>query len=119
ETKPESESKPDPEVKPEEEKPAADKEPTVDEKPADDKASPQEDKPDSERTPQLPVEIIPRDYLLLPAVGSYGKAAIHTDPIDYLLARGKWKFPTEGEEVESSSGAKRKWEAKQANEEGL
>lgn len=84
--------------------------------------SPQSDseanKPTAQKPASLPAEIVPRDYLVLPAVGSYGKAAIHLDPIDAQISNGKWKMPSDGDEVEVRGGVSRQWNEKRASEKG-
>lgn len=78
-----------------------------------------EEQPAADEKPEPAAEIILRDYLALPAVGSYGKAAIHTDPIDAQIASGNWKTPVKGDAVKVTGGAERLWSEKHANESGI
>ena len=56
-----------------------------------------------------PEVIEPADYLLLPRVGNYRRAALHTDPVEAAVASREWSAPNPGDEVLSTSGQARAW----------
>ena len=104
---------PDPEPAEQAAEPTTEELPPVEEQPATEEA------PAEAAPPDVAAEIIPRDYLTLPAVGNYGKAAIHTDPIDAQISSGNWKSPVKGDEVKVPGGVERHWKDRQASETGI
>jgi pimeloyl-ACP methyl ester carboxylesterase len=64
-------------------------------------------------------QVIPlRDALLLEPVGRRGRVAVAPDPVQALIASGRWTTPAAGDVVVAASGAERRWEAATADEAG-
>jgi dienelactone hydrolase len=55
-------------------------------------------------------EIVPRECLVLPAVGSYGRMPVHRDAVEAQIVAGTWKAPTAGDKVTIFDGSTRTWE---------
>jgi dienelactone hydrolase len=75
------------------------------------------DNSNSQSSP-LPATIIPTDYLLLPAVGEYGRLLLHRDAVEAQLAAGRWRVPADGDTVEGLDGKQKSWRAAQADGDG-
>jgi len=67
---------------------------------------------------ELPASITPTDYLVLPAVGQYGRLALQRDAIEAELVAGKWKPPTAGDVVKTADGKSATWSAAKADGDG-
>ena len=52
-----------------------------------------------------------RDFMVLPAVGHYGRLAVQQDAVELQQITGKWKAPTEGEMVVTGDGGTKAWRA--------
>jgi poly(3-hydroxybutyrate) depolymerase len=72
------------------------------------------------KTPtELPAAIVPTDYLMLPAVGQYGRLPLQRDAIELQIITGKWKNPNVGEPVKSFDGKMSLWSAVKAGDDGV
>ena len=71
------------------------------------------------REPSLPDQIKLTDFLTLPMVGTYGRAAVHVDPIDAAIAAGTFTMPSAGEELIVSDDRTVKWRAATTNDQGV
>lgn len=60
---------------------------------------------------ELPPVIAPQDWMVLPRVGDYHRAALHIDPIEAQVARGEWAAPKPGEQVRAAAGGDIAWRA--------
>ncbi len=56
-----------------------------------------------------PSEIVLDDFLVIPKLGVYGRVPMHRDPLEALLATGKWKSPEDGDSIDASVGSSRRW----------
>ena len=65
-----------------------------------------------------PAVIEPKSCLALPQVTSSGRWALHRDPIEAQIVAGTWKPPAAGDSVELPGGARRTWQAIQADPDG-
>ncbi len=61
---------------------------------------------------------IATEFLVLPAVGRYGRVPLHQDPLQALLARGKWSAPLAGSSVSRFDGKLKTWVAASADSTG-
>ncbi len=52
-----------------------------------------------------------REFLVLPAVGHYGRLPIHQDAVEAQIVSGKWRPPVEGEQVGSEKRDQKFWRA--------
>jgi len=66
----------------------------------------------------LPDEIVLRDYLVLPAVGVYGRAPFHLDALEALLVEGRWTHPQPRETITDPEGIIHQWELALADRDG-
>jgi predicted esterase len=73
--------------------------------------------PQSDQTAPLGDTIVPQEYLVLPAVGQYGRSPLHRDAVEAQLVTGQWKMPTAGDSVEWN-GKKEVWSATKADDAG-
>ena len=60
-----------------------------------------------------------RDYMVLPAVGHYGRLAVQQDAVELQQITGKWKAPVEGETVVTGDGGTKAWHAATAKDNTL
>jgi pimeloyl-ACP methyl ester carboxylesterase len=65
-----------------------------------------------------PATIIPHDYLVIPAVGQYGRMPLHRDAVEAQLVRDDWEPPAAGNTLESPDGDQESWRAATADENG-
>jgi len=63
-------------------------------------------------------EIVPQRGLAIGRVSSGGRAPVHTNAIEAMVAAGEWTMPAEGDEIELPGGRTRTWNAIEANENG-
>ena len=63
-------------------------------------------------------EQVPRQCLVIPSVGRYGRSAVHRDAIEALIVAGKWATPKAGDTVTLPDGSTRAWEPLGAREDG-
>ena len=68
--------------------------------------------------PAAPAAIAPREALAISGVGTHGRTALHTDPIEAMMVAGTWKPPRAGDTVTLPGGDKRAWVAAQAGADG-
>lgn len=74
---------------------------------------------ESQPTPtELPVTIVPTDYLLLPAVGQYGRLPLQHDPLEAQIVAGTWKKPAPDDAFPIANGKSEKWSAAKADDSG-
>lgn len=66
----------------------------------------------------LPMTITPSNFLVLPAVGQYGRMPLDRDPIEAQIVRATWKAPADGLAVEAADGSTRAWRAADVDEHG-
>ncbi len=78
-------------------------------------ASAEEPQPDEAA---LPATIVPADYLLLPAVGQYGRLPLHRDAVESQLVAHTWKVPSQDHAVETSDGRHETWRAAKSDDAG-
>jgi dienelactone hydrolase len=50
-------------------------------------------------------DLVPRDALVIPPVGRYGRSAIHLDAVEALIVAGKWQTPKADDQLQSPNGA--------------
>lgn len=65
-----------------------------------------------------PDTIVPADYLLLSAVGQYGRLSLHRDALEAQVVAGTWKVPAAGDAVELPDGRRETWQAAKADDGG-
>lgn len=65
-----------------------------------------------------PVPLTPRECLVLPPVGHYGRAPFHQDALERLIVAGKWKAPKARDEVAVPDGKPRQWQPLRAEKDG-
>src|SRR5689334_3884221 len=65
-----------------------------------------------------PATIVPTEYLVLPAVGQYGRLPLHRDAIEAYLVTGTWKEPTPGATLKTTDGKLSMWNAVKAGDDG-
>ncbi len=63
-------------------------------------------------------EIPIRSALVIGNVGSYGRAPVHTDAIEYALVTGTWQPPTAGDLLRIAPDQQRTWVQVDANDKG-
>ncbi|WP_146588930.1 alpha/beta hydrolase-fold protein [Posidoniimonas polymericola] len=66
-----------------------------------------------------PLEIVLRDYLVLPLVGEYQRTIVTRDPIDAAIVSGKWQAPVAGDKVTGDDGKPYQWKRQQAAADGV
>jgi predicted esterase len=66
----------------------------------------------------LPITIAPTDFLVLPAVGQYGRLPLDRDAVEAQIVRGTWHAPADGDQVKADEGEPEVWRAAQLNEQG-
>jgi predicted esterase len=69
-------------------------------------------------TPATPATIVPTDYLVLPAVGQYGRLPLQRDAIEADLVAGTMKEPTPGATLKTADGKLSMWNSVKAGEDG-
>ena len=62
--------------------------------------------------------IVPTEYLVLPAVGQYGRLPRQRDAIEADLVTGVWKEPTPGATLKTADGKLSMWNSVKANDDG-
>ena len=62
--------------------------------------------------------IVPTEYLVLPAVGQYGRLPLQRDAIEAELVTGTWKEPTPGATLKTADGKLSMWNAVKAKDDG-
>jgi dienelactone hydrolase len=62
--------------------------------------------------------IVPRDWLVIPPVGRYGRSATHLDAVEARIVAGTWAAPKAGEGVPLPGGMTRTWEATRSGDDG-
>jgi hypothetical protein len=67
----------------------------------------------------VPATIIPTDYVVLPAVGEYGRLPLHRDALEAQIVAGSWKSPEAGDTVEALDGKQEIWQAVTARDGAL
>jgi dienelactone hydrolase len=65
-----------------------------------------------------PSVIIPTDYLVLSAVGQYGRLPLHRDAVEAEIVAGTWKPPASGQTVKAPDGKMSMWSAVKAAADG-
>lgn len=79
-----------------------------DETPTDEKQA--EDKTQDEPSlTALPNEIQLTDFVTIPIVGVYGRASVHIDPIDAMMAAGDFAMPKPNDEITTSDDRNVRW----------
>ena len=58
------------------------------------------------------------EWLVIPSIGSGGRAPFHTDVIEAAIVAGTWTAPRAGEAVRLPDGSEKTWEAATPNENG-
>jgi pimeloyl-ACP methyl ester carboxylesterase len=71
-----------------------------------------------DQTPALPITITPTDFLVLPAVGQYGRQPLDRDPIEAQVVRGTWSAPADGDQVKAADGESKAWHKATVDEHG-
>jgi predicted esterase len=71
-----------------------------------------------DRAPALPITITPTGFLVLPAVGQYGRMPLDRDPIEAEIVRGTWKAPADGGQVKAADGEAKAWRPAQLDASG-
>jgi dienelactone hydrolase len=66
---------------------------------------------DVRETDVPPATIEPDEYLLLPAVGHYGRLPIHQDAVESQIIADEWQPPTAGESIETADSGSKTWRA--------
>ena len=85
-------------------------EPQDDDAKADDAEGPESAEDEVPKpAPELPKEIAFSEFVTIPIVGSYGRAAIHVDPVDAAIVAGTFKMPNAGDEVVAHDGRTARW----------
>ncbi len=59
----------------------------------------------------VPATIELHDYLVLPAVGNYGRLPLQQDAVEAEIVAGKWRPPSDGATVELPDGEQKSWQA--------
>lgn len=65
-----------------------------------------------------PSTLLIRDWLVIEAVGRYGRAPLHIDPIQADIAAGRWRPPRAGDSVAAADGAEKTWRSAQVGDDG-
>ncbi len=68
---------------------------------------------------ELPQEISLTEFVTVPLVGSYGRAAVHIDPVDAAMAAGTFSMPAAGNEITTHNKRTVKWRSASAGKEGV
>jgi pimeloyl-ACP methyl ester carboxylesterase len=68
--------------------------------------------------PELPASIMPTEYVVLPAVGQYGRLPLQRDAVEAQLVDGTWKAPTPGATLKTADGKLSMWNSVKAGEDG-
>jgi pimeloyl-ACP methyl ester carboxylesterase len=63
-------------------------------------------------------EILPREALVLPSVGRYGRGTVALDPVEAQIVAGTWAVPKAGDTVTLSDGNTRAWQAAKVGADG-
>jgi len=63
----------------------------------------------------LPMTIELDDFLVLPAVGNYGRLPLHQDAVEAEIVSGKWQSPSDGATLELPDGEKKTWRSASAD----
>ncbi len=66
----------------------------------------------------LPITIAPHGFLVLPAVGQYGRLPLDRDPLQAQVVRGTWHAPAAGDEVVAASGDRKAWREAELDADG-
>lgn len=64
----------------------------------------------------VPTTIIPTDYVVLPAVGQYGRLPVHRDAVEAQIVAGTWKSPEAGDTIDTLDGGQEIWQAVTASD---
>jgi dienelactone hydrolase len=67
---------------------------------------------------ELPASIVPTEYLVLPAVGQYGRLPLQRDSVEAQLVDGTWKAPAPGATLKTADGKLSMWNAVKAGNDG-
>ena len=70
---------------------------------------------DPVNTSQLPATIELHDYLVLPAVGNYGRLPLHQDAVEAQIVAGHWQPPSDGATVTLPDEETKTWKAATAD----
>jgi predicted esterase len=62
--------------------------------------------------------IVPTEYLILPAVGQYGRLPLQRDAVEADLVAGTWKEPTPGATLKTADGKLSMWNSVKASDDG-
>jgi pimeloyl-ACP methyl ester carboxylesterase len=81
-----------------------------------DEAAPQTDVSESVDEPSPLPTIELHDFLVLPAVGHYGRLPVHRDAVEAQLVAGEWSTPRAGDAVSVPGGQAKTWRAATAEE---
>jgi hypothetical protein len=63
-------------------------------------------------------DLVLREGLVLPSVGSFGRSPIHMDALEAQIVAGRWSAPKAGDTVALPDGSTRKWEPAQSGKDG-
>jgi dienelactone hydrolase len=69
--------------------------------------------------PSLPDSLDLHDYIVLPAVGHYGRLAVQQDAVEAQQIAGRWKSPIDGETIVTGDGGTKTWHAATAKDNTL
>ncbi|HVT28313.1 MAG TPA: hypothetical protein VHE81_09895, partial [Lacipirellulaceae bacterium] len=75
-------------------------------------------KPAAAPAANLSRTIVPTDYLVVPAVGQYGRQPLQRDAVEEQIVLGTWKDPTAGQTVKTPDGKLSMWSAVKAGDDG-
>ncbi len=87
--------------------------------PAEDAQGAGEPKAEPAAVAKLPEEITLTDFVTVPVLGSYGRAAVHIDPVDAAIAAGTFTMPKAGDEITTYGGRTAKWRTATAGDNGV
>lgn len=59
------------------------------------------------------------DFLLIPAVGQYGRTPLHRDAVESELASGQWELPTAGDALAITGDEPEMWRPAQVDSNGV
>src|SRR4051794_26692797 len=62
-------------------------------------------------------DLVPKEALVIPPVGRYGRSAVHMDALEELIVTGKWKAPKAGDQLKGPGGAQT-WQAAKFDKNG-
>src|SRR5262249_2599939 len=65
-----------------------------------------------------PRELILKEALVIPPVGSYGRSPFHIDRLEAAIVCGNWQPPKVGDKIERPKGEPVVWEKVAADKEG-